>query len=84
MKLNTNSLAMAAAVTTALLWIICSLIVVLIPDMSMNISGYMMHSDFTDMQWSMNFKGFIVGLIIWSVAAGATGWLLAMFYNKFS
>ena len=84
MKLNANALAIAAATTTAVLWILCSLIVVLLPEMSMNMSGYMMHTDFADMQWSMNVTGFIVGLIVWSLFVGVAAWLLSVFYNKFS
>ncbi len=83
MKLNALALALAATATTVVLWIFCSLMVVLVPDMSMTMSSHMMHSDFTDMQWSMNLTGFIVGLIVWSLIAGITAWLVAVFYNKF-
>ncbi len=82
MKLNANAFAIAAAITTALLWLVCSLIVVLMPGMSMSMSGYMMHTDFSGMQWSMNITGFILGLVVWSFIASLTAWLIAVFYNK--
>lgn len=82
MKLNANAMAMAFAIVTAIFWLICSLIVVTLPQMSMNMSGYMMHSDFTGMQWNMNFPGFISGLIIWSLIAGVSGWMIATVYNR--
>ena len=82
MRLEANKLALAASFATAIIWLICSLIVVLIPEMSMNVSGYMMHSDFSAMQWQMNFSGFLVGLILWSAVAGIAAWLIAAIYNK--
>lgn len=84
MKIDANALALSAAVTTALLWLLCSLFVVMMPGMSMNMSGYMMHSDFSGMQWELNIIGFLAGLIIWSLCAAVTAWLLATFYNRFS
>ena len=82
MKLNASAMGMAFAIVTAILWIVCSLIVVLLPHMSMNMSGNMMHADFSNMQWNMNIYGFISGLIIWSVIAGISGWLAVTVYNR--
>ena len=82
MKLNANALALSAAITTAILWVLCSLLVWTMPGMSMHMSGYMMHTEFTDMQWQMHFTGFVAGLVIWSVCAGISAWLIAFFYNR--
>jgi len=84
MKLNANALALAVASSVAAVWVVCSIIVALMPGMSMHMTGYMMHSDFSGMQWSMNPAGFLVGLVIWSVFAGVIVWLIASLYNKFS
>jgi membrane associated rhomboid family serine protease len=83
MKLNANAFGLAAAVTVAILWILCSLIVVTMPNMSMNMSGYMMHTDFGGMQWDMHLTGFLSGLVIWTVTAYASCGLLAIIYNRF-
>ncbi|MAM70255.1 MAG: hypothetical protein CMP91_03815 [Gammaproteobacteria bacterium] len=82
MKLNASALALSFAIVTAILWLVCSLIVVLLPQMAMNMSGNMMHADFSGMQWTMNFIGFLFGLIVWVVIAGVTGWLIATVYNR--
>ncbi|MAM70674.1 MAG: hypothetical protein CMP91_05970 [Gammaproteobacteria bacterium] len=82
MKLNANALGLAFAFTTAALWTICSLIVLALPQMSMTMSGYMMHTEFTNLQWSMHFIGFVLGLFIWSVIAGVIGWMIAVVYNR--
>ncbi len=84
MKLNTNAFALAAASAVAVVWVACSILVALVPDMSMNMTGYMIHADFGAMQWNMNFGGFVAGLFMWSIFAGVTAWLIATVYNKLS
>lgn len=82
MKLNANTFGMAAALTVVILWIVCSIIVVFMPDMSMTMSGYMMHTNFSGMQWDMHITGFVAGLVIWSAFAYVFGCLLAVIYNR--
>ena len=62
----------------------CSLLVALLPGMMMNMTGDMVHADMSHMNWSMNLVGFLVGLVIWTLLAGITGWLVAIFYNRFA
>lgn len=83
MKLQPNALALSSAVTFAVIWVLCSLLVALLPGMMMDMTGDMIHADMNQMSWSMNFGGFVVGLVIWSLLASATGWLIAIFYNRF-
>lgn len=82
MKLNAGKLAVAAALAFAGVWIICSAMVALLPVAMMNLSGDMLHADLgTMMVWSLDWVGFVVGLIAWSLSAGVTAWLIAMLYN---
>jgi len=82
MNIVASKFALAATYTVAILWVICSIILLAIPGISMRASGYMMHGDFSAMQWQMHFTSFLVGLILWSVVAGLFAWLLAVIYNK--
>ena len=82
MKLHALKFGLAAAISIAILWIICSLIVWLSPSMSMEMAGHMVHSDLSQMQWQLSLSGIIIGLFIWSLFAGITGWLIAKLYNK--
>ncbi|MEX1198276.1 MAG: DUF5676 family membrane protein [Pseudohongiellaceae bacterium] len=84
MKLNANALALATASAVAVVWVVCSILVALSPGMSMNMTGYMVHTDFGAMQWNMNLGGFVAGLFMWSIFAGVTAWLIAALYNKLS
>lgn len=82
MIINANKFALSAAITFALLWVLCSLVVIALPHQSMGIMESMVHSDMGDLQWHMQVGGFVVGLFAWSLSAGITGWLIAAIYNK--
>ena len=82
MKLDPIKFGVAAACAVAIIWIFCSLLVISLPGMSMNMGGYMMHADFSGMAWQMGMTGFLAGLILWTVTAGVFAWLLATIYNK--
>ena len=82
MKLEARKFGIACAVAAAILWVICSLFVMAMPLGMMNMSGSMMHGDYSGMQWHMGLSGLIVGLIAWPVVAGFSGWLVAFIYNK--
>lgn len=80
MKLNANKLALAAAISFAVLWVLCSLLVVSFPNQSMHVSNAMMHSSMS-WQWDMQWLGLLIGLIAWSLTAGVSAWLIATIYN---
>ena len=82
MKLNPNMLGIASAVATAILWVICSLLVVLLPGLMAHMTAGMMHGDTVSMAFTMTWAGFLWGLIAWVVYAGVTGWLIATIYNR--
>ncbi len=81
MKLDANRLAISLGVATALLWIICSALVVFLPSPMMSITGHMVHADLQGADWSMTWTGFLVGLVSWTISAGAGGWLIGKIYN---
>jgi hypothetical protein len=82
MKLNPNILGIASAVATAVLWIICSLLVALLPEFMTHMTAGMMHGDTASMAFTMTWTGFLWGLVAWVVCAGVTGWLIATIYNR--
>lgn len=82
MRIDARKFALAAAISAALLWMICSLIVIALPHQSMHVTGYMVHADLNQWQWDMHWSGLIGGLLAWSLLAGATAWLIAAVYNK--
>ena len=81
MKLHTNKLALTTAIVFSVLWVICSAFIVLIPDLSMSLTGTMFHANLSSMLWTLTWGGFFIGLIAWAVIGGISAWLIAFFYN---
>ena len=82
MNIDTGKFAVAAGISAALLWIVCSVFVWVAPGMMMSMTGYMLHADLSETHWQLTLNGVLAGLIIGSAFAGLTGYLLAGIYNR--
>ena len=82
MKLQTTKLAIATAIAFSILWVICSAFVALTPDLSMSLTGAMLHANLSAMAWTLTWFGFFVGLVAWALLGGISAWLIALFYNR--
>lgn len=82
MKLSSFRFGLAAACAVGVTWILCSILVLLFPSMSLNLGGSMMHIDLSNMTWQMGFAGFLLGLILWTLLAGIIASLTAVIYNE--
>ena len=82
MKIDAFRFGLATTIVFALAWVICSLFVFSMPAGMMQMSGHMVHADFGHMSWTLNWFGFIHGLIAWSVIAGVIAWAIATLYNR--
>jgi len=82
MKLDAPKLGLATAIAFAVVWAICSAFVMLLPDMMMQMSGHALHANMGDAHWTMQWTGFIVGLVVWSVLGGVLAWGIATVYNR--
>lgn len=82
MLLNPIKVGLAAAISFSLLWLLCSLFVLLAPAMMLSMSGAMMHMNLAGMGWHLTLAGVLTGLVGWFVLAGLGGWLLAVIYNR--
>lgn len=78
----TGKFSAACAGTAALLWVICSALVVAMPLTMMQMTAHMIHMELPQMSWTMSWSGFLFGLLIWSVLSGVTGILLSVIYNR--
>ena len=83
MKINSAKLALACTVAISITWVICSLLVMLMPLGMMQMTGHMVHGDFSDLKWTMGMHGLLFGLVGWALVAGFTGWLISVLYNRF-
>ncbi|WP_018624921.1 DUF5676 family membrane protein [Kangiella aquimarina] len=82
MKLHAMKFGLACSVSASVLWVICSILVALIPSMMLSISGDMVHMQLQDMGWHLTLVGALWGLVAWAVVTGFTGWLIAAIYNR--
>ena len=82
MKLDATKIGFTWAITFGVFWIICSVLVWLMPGMMMGMSGHMVHGNLSQMHWQLSLTGVLLGLIAWSLLAGIAGWLAAVVYNR--
>lgn len=82
MKLDIRAFAIATALVTAVLFVICAFFVALAPRETTAVAGYLVHADLSGLSRSLTWGNFFGGLVGWSVGtaiiAGATAWL----YNR--
>ena len=82
MKLDANRLAVSFGITTAVLWVICSTAVALLPGSMMTMTGHMLHANVAGFSWTMTWIGFVIGLVSWTIWASLAGWLIGWCYNR--
>lgn len=85
MKLNAGKLALATVATTAILWILRSLLMMMMPGGMFGMMGagnYPMNNEMVNSQWGMGGHGMFMGLIGWVIFSGVAAWLIATIYNR--
>lgn len=82
MRLDAKRLALATAMITAILWLLCSAAVSLAPAPTMMITGYMVHADLSTVSWSLSWGAVLIGLVAWTISTAVAAWLLAWTYNR--
>ena len=83
MQLQAPKLAFAAALTAALIFIACWLLVAAMPDAASTATEHMLHASMDNIEWNMSFVGLALGTLSWSLGAGVAAWLMATLYNRF-
>tara|TARA_B100002049_G_C15927850_1_gene310884 strand:- start:201 stop:467 length:267 start_codon:yes stop_codon:yes gene_type:complete len=81
MKIQENAFAIACAAAFAIIWIVCSLFVMALPNMMSDMTGKMLHTDWQAMRWHMSVLGVLIGGVLWAFLAGILGWFIAKIYN---
>lgn len=82
MSLNSIKFEWVSAISFSIAWVVCSLLVWVLPDSMMRIFGGMLHMNLFTMGWHVSLVNLALGLIGWAFTAGIVGWLLAAIYNK--
>lgn len=82
MKLNVKAVVIAEAVVGAALFILCRLAFAVAPDATLASLKYLTHIDWSPVTMPVNWGGFIVGLIVFTVFIGVVGAAWACMYNR--
>ena len=85
MKKDLNTTAHASAVTVAILYVVCRLLVGLFPKLMMTIaqSWFHMVGLSNEAAWNLSLESFILGLLSTTVSAWIVGYFFAVNYNFF-
>jgi len=81
MKLDAVRIGAATAIVFAVVWVICSLLVVFVPGVMMEMSGHMLHADLGNLNWTLRWTGFFVGLVAWTALSWVIAWAIAAVHN---
>lgn len=81
-KFNVRAVAVTQTVVGAILFLVCSLIVVLFPDAAAKFTAFAFHTDLTGVVRPLSFIGFVVGLFAFSLGFGMVSALAAGLYNN--
>ncbi|MDP2685342.1 MAG: DUF5676 family membrane protein [bacterium] len=78
MKLDKNKLANTFALAMAVLWVLCSLVIWILPEFSLQATTQMMHGmNFSAMgSWNLTFGNFLWGGTVAVIFSWVTGWVL--------
>lgn len=82
MKLDVRAYAIAQAIAAAILFIVCAFFVGFLPDASLKFTKYAFHTDLSGIMRPLDFGGFIVGLLVFSVGFGLLSLAAASIYNR--
>jgi hypothetical protein len=82
MELNAIKLGLATSIVFAVIWTVCSLLILSVPLGMMQVRGGMAHSAADQMPMLLSWGGFATGLISWTIVAGLVVWGIAAVYNR--
>lgn len=82
MEINATRLGLATSIVFAVIWAVCSLLILSMPLGMMQVRGGMAHSRFDQMPMALNWGGFVTGLLGWTIVAGLIAWAIATVYNR--
>ncbi len=85
MKHNPLTTANAIAATTAIVYVVCRVLVGLFPEISMNVAKSWFHGiDISKISaWNLSTESFILGIVSATIFAWLVGYLFAVLYNYF-
>lgn len=81
MKLNVKAIAIAEAAVAGILFVLCRLVFTLAPDTTLAAMRYLFHTDYSSMTVPVNWGGFFLALVVFTVFTAVVGAAWAWIYN---
>jgi hypothetical protein len=81
MKLNIKAVAIAEAVVAGALFVLCRLAFALAPEATLTGLKYLTHIDWSSVAMPVNWKGFLSGLVVFTLLTAVIGAAWAWIYN---
>jgi hypothetical protein len=82
MKLNIKAVAIAEAVVAGALFVLCRLAFALAPEATLAGLKYLTHIDWSSVAMPVNWKGFLSGLVVFTLFTAVIGAAWAWIYNR--
>ena len=82
--LNARAFGFAAGTVAATISAVCALALVIAPDGTRALIGYLIHSDLSGLTPAVSWASFFTGVIGWGLFAGLAFSAAAGLYNRFS
>lgn len=81
MELDTTRLAFGVGLAALAVWVLCSALIAIAPQLSMTATEHLFHLPAGTFDWNLTWAGFFVGAITWPVVVFLFTWLAAALYN---
>lgn len=82
MRIQVSQILSVALLTTTIFWVLCSLLVWLMPEGAAIMTTAMFHMEVLPSQWHLTLGGSLLGLGCWLLATTFITWLAVSFYNR--
>ena len=82
MELNAKAFTFGAVAAFGIAYIVCTLFVLFLPDLTTQLAGWLMHSTSVEIA-EITLIGFLAGLIQVIIYTGLTSWFFVFLYNRF-
>lgn len=84
MKLNVKAVSIAEGLVVAVVFVICTFVIAVVPEQTAPATRYLFHVDLSGLARPISWGGFFSGLIVSSIAMGLAGAAWASIYNRFA
>jgi len=81
-RIHSEKLALATALVVVVLYAVCWVVVLALPEVAMSLTEDMLHMRMESVKWHMTPRSLLLGAAAWGVAAGGTAWLVGKLYNR--